>query len=378
MNKTAKTIIWLIIAVVIIGGIWWGISLKHPAEEKEIKVGILAPFSGARAEAGAYLRKGVDLAVNEINSDKTKTYKLKLIFEDSQYEPQIALTGFNKLTNIDGVKFVIGPHGSSEVLAITPIAEANKIIMVVPGAQSNDISSAGDYIFRTQSNVTQEAPFLAKFIVAESKTEPVHILELNTDYGSSFVKAFTPALEENGGKVGLVEKVESKEADFRTQLLKIKAQNPKYILMITTPKIAGQILKQAKELGIKAEFFATSPVEGEELITVGEEAAEGLLYPYPYNDQSEVSSMKNYREKYVAAYNEKPEMLSANIYDALNLLSFCFEKVGDDTDKVKDCLYPVKDYQGASGILSFDENGDVVKEFGIKTVKNGEFVPYEE
>jgi len=129
-------------------------------------------------------------------------------------------------------------------------------------------------------------------------------------------------------------------------------------------------------LALKATFFGSSPVEGEDLLKIGGEATEDFFYVYPYNDASDTTSMKTYREKYIAKYNETPEMLSANIYDTLHILSICFEQVGDDIDQVKSCLYGIKDYQGASGILSFDENGDVIKPFLIKTIKNGQFVPY--
>jgi branched-chain amino acid transport system substrate-binding protein len=380
MNKTTKIIIGIIVAIVVVGGIWYGVSREQtrvPAE-KVIKVGILAPFSGARAEAGEYFKKGLNLTLNEINSDKEKKYKISLIFEDTQYDPKIAVTTFNKLKDIDHVKYVVGLQGSSEVLAVAPIAEENKIILITPAAQSADISKAGDYIFRTQISLVQEAPFWAKFIATKINNEPLHVLVLNTDYGSSYLDFFTPALKENGGKLGVVEKVDLNNTDFRTQLLKIRFNNPNFVLLITTPKLGGQILKQAKELDIKSTFFATSPIEGEDFIKTGGEATEDILYPYPYNDSSNIISMKSYREKYIAKYNEKPEMLSANIYDTVNLLSLCFERIGDNVDKVKDCLYSIKDYQGASGVLSFDSNGDVVKPLIIKIVKNGQFVPYSE
>ena len=106
--------------------------------------------------------------------------------------------------------------------------------------------------------------------------------------------------------------------------------------------------------------------------------ADGLLYPYPFDDESDISSQKSFQDKYIEEYGEKSEMLSANGFDSLMLLSSCFEKVGNNVEKVKSCLYSIKNYQGASGVLSFDENGDVSKPFILKTVKNGQFVKYEE
>jgi len=255
MTKTGKTVLWIIIIIIVICLIWWGASKKPSLTGEVIKVGILEPLTGVRAEAGEYFKRGLDLALAEINSDLNKKYQLELVFEDTQYDPAIAVTAFNKLKDIDKVGYVIGAHGSSNTLAVAPIAEENKIILITPGSQSTAISQAGDYIFRTQINTAQEAPFIAEFIAGISGDKPVHVLGLNTDYSLSYMKNLTPAFEENGVTMGLFEKFDPKETDYRTQLLKLKASNAEYILLLAIPKHAGQILKQVQELGIKSNFF---------------------------------------------------------------------------------------------------------------------------
>jgi len=378
MKKTRKRILWVVIILIIIAGIWWEANKKPSLTGEVIKIGILEPLTGVRAEAGEYFKKGLDLALAEINNDSNKRYQLDLIFEDTQYNPAIAVTAFNKLTDLNEVKYVVGAFGSSSTLAVAPIAERKKIILITPGSQSAAVSQAGDYIFRTQINTAQEAPFMAKFIKSITNNKKIHILAINTDYSPSYMKYLIPTLEENDVTVGLVEKFGSKETDYRTQLLKLKSSNAEYILLLGTPNNMGQILKQAQELGIEATFFGSSTAEGKDLLEVGGNAVKNFYYAYPYNNDSNIKSMKTYREKYLAKYNEIPEMLSANIYDTIYMLHNCFEQVGDDVDKVKSCLYGIKEYKGASGVLLFDKNGDVVKPFLIKTVENGKFVPYQD
>lgn len=380
MNKTNKIIIGIVVILIAVWGIWYGVSKKPaPVAEKEIiKVGAILPLTGQRAEGGRYDKNGLEMALEEINQNPQKNIQIKLIYEDSQYEPQLAVTAFNKLRDFDQVKYIIGPHGSSEVLAIAPIAEKNKIIVITPIAQSADITKAGDYIFRSQINVTLEAPILADFIYKKAQDKTVHIMLLNTDYGSSFLANFQPYYENLGGKIGLIEKYELKDADFRTQLTKIKSQNPEYIVLAAVPKSAAMIIKQAREMKITAQFFGTAPVEGKELLDIGSGAVEGFIYSYPYDESSPNLIMKDYREKYYSKYNERNEMYSASCYDTLNILSNCFEKVGPEVERVKKCIYDTQNYQGASGVLSFDQNGDITKPFIFKTIKNGQFVPYAE
>lgn len=348
-----------------------------PAEKEKIKVGVLAPLSGARAEAGEYSKKGLDFALQEINSDDSKKYSVELAFEDTQYDPKLAVTAFQKLKDIDNAQFVIGPYGSSEVLAIAPLAEQSRIILLAPSSQSTDVTNAGDYIFRSQINVGQEAPFWADFIFRKTGQKSLHLLLLNTDYGESYQKIFVPAFEKLGGKIGVIEKFGANETDFRTALSKIKGAETGGILIVTTPKSAGLILRQAKEMGIETSFFASSVFEGQELFDAAGGAEEGVVYPYPYDAESTDSTMKAYKEKYYAKFNEIPEMISANAHDALMLLDYCFEKTGIEVEKVKACLYSIKSLEGASGTITFDKNGDVTKPLIVKTVKNWKFVKYE-
>lgn len=363
--------------VLIAGTLIWHFAGSKESDKQAIKVGVLIPLSGSRAEGGRYDRNGLELALAEINQNHSKKYQIDLIYEDTQYDPKLAVTAFNKLRDLDKVHYVIGPHGSSEVLAVAPIAEPNKIILMTPAAQSTDITKAGDYIFRTQINISQEVPVLADFIYKKAQTEPVPLLLLNTEYGSSFLANFQPYYEKLGGKIGIVEKYDTKDTDYRTQLSKIKNQNSQYIILATLPKNGAMILKQARELGISAQFFTTAPVEGKELLEIGKEAVEGLIYTYPYDEESWDSVIKNYREKYQATYNERNEMYSAAFYDTLHILSNCFEKAGLEVEGVKQCLYQTQNYQGASGLISFDQNGDISKPFIFKTVKDGEFINYQ-
>lgn len=371
----------LMVLIVVLAILAYGFTNTQTGQminsKKIVKIGVLEPLTGVRAEAGKYVSNGLEIALKEINEDVKRKYKLELIYQDTKYDPKEAVSGFQKLTSVDGVKFIIGAHGSSETLALAPLAEQTKTILVTASSQASGISDAGDYIFRTQINVKQEAPFFARYLSPIIGKEPIHIIGINTDYLPSYLDAFKPELEKLGGSVGLVEKFEVKETDFRSALTKISATNPKHILIIATPKQSATILKQATEFNLNVTWFGPSPIEGQELFSFGQQIAEGLVYVYPYDDTNTDTVMKSFTEKYFTAHKQKNEMLSANGYDTLYLLSNCFEKVETNVDDVKDCLYSIKDYRGASGTLTFDSKGDISKPFIIKTVRDGKFVKLE-
>ncbi|MDD4983924.1 MAG: penicillin-binding protein activator [Candidatus ainarchaeum sp.] len=347
-------------------------SLNNSPET--IKVGVILPLTGSNsADAGIPIKKGLDLALEELDKGNTD-YKIELVYEDSQYDSKVAVQAIQKLLNIDKIKFIIGEAGSSQTLAIAPIAEQNKIILISTASQSDKVSTAGDYIFRTQSNVSQEAEFFAPYLKEQLGNKSLAIIGMNTDYGKSYSDAFTRVFTNLGGNIKFSELYDKDEKDFKTILSKIDAASADAILIAGLREPNGMILKQAKELNLIKPFYATSATQGKEFLQIAGDSAEGLIYAYPFDETSNIISMKSYQEKFSEKYGESSDMLSANAYDALILLNTCFKEVGTDPDNVKTCLYNTKDYKGASGILTFDANGDVKKNFVLKTVKNGKFV----
>jgi branched-chain amino acid transport system substrate-binding protein len=385
----SKALMLAVLAIIVIVGFGYyaltGFSVMPAAktplpsvERQEVKIGVIMPFTGPSSDAAEYVRKGLEIAEKEINSNAELRYKVKLIFEDSQYKPELAVTGIQKLINFDNAKFVIGAYGSSETVAIAPITEKSKVILMVPGSQATSITTIGDFVFRVQVNTRQEAEFFSKFLYGKIGKKRLSIIALNNEYRASVIEDYSNYFGSLGGNLGLVQKYEATTtSDYRTFLLKIKEDNAQALLVVANRKTGGLIMKQAGELGLGLEFFAPSVIEGQELLDTAGSAVEGLIYPYPFDDSSSNPAQKAFQEKFVAAFGVKSEMLSANSFDALTLLSSCFEKVGVETTAIRDCLYATQNYQGASGILSFDKFGDVKKPFILKTVKDGEFVKLE-
>src|SRR3989344_8827560 len=130
-------------------------TTARASTKETIKIGVVLPLTGPSADGGNYVKNGLLLAQDELNNDQDLAYHYELLFQDSMYDPKTAVSAVRKLIDSDQVKYIVGAQGSSETLAITPIAEENKVILITPGSQSDKISQAGDYIFRTQVNTAQ-------------------------------------------------------------------------------------------------------------------------------------------------------------------------------------------------------------------------------
>ena len=343
------------------------------ASAETIKIGVIAPLSGMRADAGHYMVNAISLAEADLKMNSQLKYQVKFVIEDSQYAPAMAVSAFHKLQSFDKIRFFIGPYGSAEVLAVGPIAENTESLVIAPGGQSDEISSIGNNTFRLIHNFAQEAPVFANFVADQMRGETLDILTITS--GHSYFKSFRPAIEKRGKKIGSYEEFDSTTIDFRSYLMKLKAHNAKDIFLGATPIQAGTLLKQARELGVKAQFYNIG-VQSPEIIQIGGVAAEGLFYPYSYDGQSSDPLIHGFYNRYLQKFGVEPDAVAANSYDSVMLLGACFEKTDASIAAVRQCLYDTRNFPGVGGSFSIDKNGDVERPLIVKTVKDGRFIRY--
>ena len=342
------------------------------AATETIKIGVILPLTGTSADNGNNIKNGLLLAQKEIN--KSNKYQIELIFEDSQFNSEKAVTAAMKLINIDKVGYIIGDVGSSQSLAIAPLAEKNKILMISPASQTDKLTDAGDYIFRIYPSTRQEVEYFSGQIKKIIGDQRLALLAYNIDSGNDYITDFNKYYQ---GTISNTDKFNIEETDFRSYLLKIKKGEAAYVLAIGNRKMVGSIMKQAKEGGYGFKFFLNSIAKGNDLIKVAGTIADGAILP----DQTyatDTLAYKDFSSKYSASFGQEPELFSAKGYDVLKVLDVCLEKDGNQVEKIKDCLYSIKDYKGIGGDIGFDQNGDILNpQFGLDIIKNGQFVPYQ-
>lgn len=160
--------------------------------------------------------------------------------------------------------------------------------------------------------------------------------------------------------------------------MKIKESEADVVFFSAIYKEAALILKQARELGVTLPFMTSeTSMEDPDLVSIAGETAEGLIFPFASTPDN--IEYRQFIEDYKERYDEKPPAYCAETFDALILAVRAIKGSDGSREDIKDKLYQVgQNYMGASGEINFDESGDTSKPFIIKTIKNGQFVPYEE
>jgi len=362
-------------------GIAWGlvllgiISTCNPRSQS-IRIGCITPLTGNGAAYGAATKRGLDLAAERINSSGgVNGQPVSILYEDDQMSGAVANNALEKLTSIDKVPIIIGAFGSSVTLAIAPKAEQKKVVLFSASSTDDLIRDSGDYIFRNVPPNRGQGKTAAEFALGRLNTKTAAILQMNNDYGVSLGKAFRSAFQAGGGKIVSDESYNPGSSDFRAQLTKIRGFGPDLVFYPGHYQESGIILKQAKELGLKAIFLGGDGSYAPDLIILAGGAAEGSYYTVmamgdPTNDkdvQSFVSAFKN-------KYGEEPDSYSAYAFDAMNIIADAIRRGGYSADGIKGALYGLKDFKGVTGPTQFDSNGEVNKPYGVYKVQDGKFV----
>jgi branched-chain amino acid transport system substrate-binding protein len=370
-----KIILGIIIVILII----LVAAFYKPVPKETIKIGAILPLTGSNSIYGDLSKKGVDIAVEEINKKGINGKKLEIVYQDSESKAETAVQVFNSLRNIQNINIFL-TEVSSVALAISPLANENKVIQMDVGATTPKYTSKDDYTFRTAINSQYFAEAMSRKLL-EIGIDNIGVLYINNDWGVGYKEKF----EKNFNKENIVieQSFEPNATDFRTQLTKIKAKNPEAILLISQLKETPRLLKQTTELNIKIPIYSdVYSIESKDVIDSAGSAAEGIIYIAPKFDTERTDSVfVNYKDKYFEKFKEIPESLSAQAYDAVKVLAQALKKCGNDvdTDCIKNELYKIQDFDGVSGKITFDEYGEVEdKPVQLKQIKNGQFVPYEE
>lgn len=320
-----------------------------------IKVGAVYPLSGMGAEYGTAWKRATDLAVERFESENQ--VDVEIIYEDSLLEPSKAVTAVQKLIYVDEVRAII-PGSSSEMLAIAPIVEENKVLMVGIGS-APEITHAGDYVFRVYPSDLYQGKDIANFIEYDS----IAILAVQSEYGFGLKNVIKDTFN---GDVVAVETFVKEETDFKTQLNKIKEANPDALVLIAYNHYPT-ILRQLKELNINLPIFASENFISLDLEVFGE-LAEDVIFPLYVEPKS--YELDKFLAFHRNRFNAEPGPFATGFYDATLIILDALHN-SETNEEAKDYLYNLNDWKGITGITNFDENGDVIgKSYTLMQVIN--------
>jgi len=350
-----------------------------PAEETvTVTIGHAGPLTGGIAHLGKDDENGVHLAVDEANAKKIKlggkTVNFVMMSEDDQADPKLGPTIAQKFADAK-VAGVVGHLNSGASIPASAVYNQAGIPMISGSATNPKLTEQGfKTIFRTVARDDQQGPAIAAYIANDLKLKKVAIADDATAYGEGLANEVEKTLKAAGVQIVTREKTNDKATDFKAILTKIKGRNPDAVFYGGMDATGGPMLKQARELGIKATFaYGDGACTAEMNKLAGDKAAEGMICSQA-GIPTQMAS-KAFVDAFNAKYGEIKQY-APYYYDGANLLIAAMQKADSpDPAKYLPELHKIS-YDGATGHIEFDDKGDRKDaEITIFQMKNGKVDP---
>jgi branched-chain amino acid transport system substrate-binding protein len=335
------------------------------------------PLTGGIAHLGKDDENGVALAVAQANDKKIvidgKPVTFKMVSEDDQADPKVGTTVAQKLVDAK-VAAVIGHLNSGVTIPASDIYGKAGIPVISGSATNPTLTERGlKTVFRTVGRDDQQGPAIASYVANELKAKKVAIIDDKTAYGEGLANEVEKTLK--GAKVNIVgrERTTDKETDFKAVLTKVKGRNPDVVFYGGMDATGGPLLKQARELGIKAVFAFGDGACTNKMSELAGPAAEGMVCSQA-GLPSEAAS-KEFADAFKSKYGEI-QQYAPYFYDA-TLATIEAMKKANSTDPAKFApeLFNVS-FTGATGKVEFDAKGDRKDaEMTIFKLQGGKVVP---
>jgi branched-chain amino acid transport system substrate-binding protein len=357
-----------------------GLVDRAEAADGTIKLGIVAPMTGANSRYGAYAMHGAELAVKEINSaGGVNGRQLQINSGDSQCAPVEGVSATQRLINEDQVKFIIGDICSSVTLAMEPVVEDAKVLLLNAASSNPDITykaGVGGFKWTYRNYPTDEtrAAMVVKYAAEQHKLHKFAVLTVDSDYGRGAVAFSKKYLPEYSSSIVSEDYFKEGEVDFHSVLSKIKASGAQAILMYSPTDTSAIVGEQMIETGLagKLPLVGAGDFSVPSNIEAAPAAMEGAIEATAWLPSYEGAENQAFVKRYEASYGgEEPNTHAYQFWETTHLLAQAMINAkSTDGDAVRAALSAIK-YDSPMGTIVFDDHNQARRPMILVEVQNG-------
>lgn len=330
-------------------------SQKDQIEVKSYKIGFIGPLSGNAASYGVEMQRILDYRLAEINKENQKNgYKIELDYEDGKCDEEVATSAFEKLTNIDNVKFIIGGFCSSESFAIAPMLQDKGVIAISAASSNPDIEGKSSNLF----SISYSDALVGRGLADElGKYKKVALISEQSDFNDGIKKVVEQTLKDRFPQAEIVanEDFPKGETNFINQLEKIKNSGAEVLLLNPNPGITAEnLLKQIGEIkNWEIKLISQVAYNGSDALKNASKVAENMILI----DAPEINSTAfiKYRNKIISEKGPLDNLstyYTASTLDALDLFSKLIAQYKGDPMQIQKAL-STGTFEGNIGTITF-------------------------
>lgn len=348
------------------------------AQSSPIRFGAVLVLSGDGAAYGKSQREAIELARDMINdAGGINGRRIEVIFEDTGGERTSAVNAVLKLINRDRVLAVIGPTYSPEMFAAAPVADRARTTILGISTTAEGIGEIGQYVFRNSLPETGVIPSTIRVSREHFGYERAALLySNNNDFTLSAAQTFEEQLRLHGVELVAIETFHDGDTDYRAQLTKVSSANPDVLVVSALYREAALLLQQARLMGLDQPVVGGNGFNSPELYDLAGDAVEGAVVGSPWFPGRDAPHVRQFVAEYEARYGRSPDQFAAQAFDGLLLFAEA-ARVGNaasNRQAFRDALASIKNFDGVTGVFSFDEHGNPMMDANVLQIRNGQYV----
>jgi branched-chain amino acid transport system substrate-binding protein len=355
----------------------------------EIVIGTHQDLSGPIKVWGVPVSNGMKMAVEEINAaGGINGRKIKMILEDSGYDPKRAVLASQKMVERDKIFAMVGPMGSPTVLAAQDVLFDAGVLQLFP-------LTAAEFTFKFDPNKPQERlkfnnllPYVEstraalKYMIDWKNFKKPCIMHQDDEYGKNVLDGFNQQVEAMKLQPASITSFKRGASDFSAQVAKMKADGCDLVVLGTIIRETIGAMSEAKKLGWDVTFLGATPTNVLEVPTLGKDAVEGLyaasLFELPYEDTAK-GQVKEWLASYKKMFGTDANSQAMIGYNAVETFAFYANKAGKDLtgQKMLDSLESGEKFQDifnspATKFSKTDHLANTITQ--VQQIKNGRWV----
>lgn len=365
---------------IILTGLVFSFSCTKKANDNEILLGSYSSNTGATATFGIFQKRGIEMAVAEINAAGGINGKqIKHINYDNKSDEDETLAVVNRLISQDNVIALIGEATSGKSKIGGQVAQENKIVMLTSSATNPEVTKIGNYIFRACFIDPFQGYVMAKFMTENLKMKKAAILrDVKSDYSVGLANVFISEFKKMGGEIVTDISYQEGDIDFKSQLTAIKAKNPDAIFVPGYYNEVALLARQLKDLGMKQPMLGGDGWSSPDLYKIAKDAINGHYFSNHYTTESTDPKTAEFVKKFKAQFKEDADVMAALAYDATYMMAQAITSATKDQkpltrDAIRDELSKIKDFHGVTGKMSMNDQRDAVKSAVVVKVEGPDY-----
>ena len=337
------------------------------AEDVVVKIGHVGPTSGGIAHLGKDNENGARMAIDELNAKGVsiggKKVKFELLAEDDAADPKQGTAAAQKLIDAKVVG-VVGHLNSGTSIPASKIYSDAGVPQISPSATNPKYTRQGlKTTFRVVADDVHLGGTLGRYAVEQIKGKTIAVIDDRTAYGQGVADEFEKGVKGKGGKIAKREFTNDKATDFTAILTSIKATKPDVVFYGGMDAVAGPMIRQMKQLGIKAKFMGGDGICSGELPKLAAGAMDDgqvVCAEAGGVEGSQKVGMEKFKADFKKKFNADVQIYAPYVYDATMVMVDAMVKAGSaEPAKYLPVLAKTSGYKGVTGTISFDEKGDI-------------------